>query len=63
MSSTDYLMRAGVRKNSPDGSIPPDCLTKKFVAARKSTDIEFSETPPPFLIFGLKNVKTNFVVV
>ncbi|HAU5602464.1 TPA: tyrosine-type recombinase/integrase [Citrobacter koseri] len=48
VSRTDYLISAGVRKNSPDGSIHPDSLTKKFVAARKLTDIAFSKNPPPF---------------
>ncbi|EFR3164656.1 tyrosine-type recombinase/integrase [Salmonella enterica] len=48
VSRTDYLISAGVKKNNPDGSIHSDSLTKKFVAARKLTDIEFSDNPPPF---------------
>ncbi|AIL36022.1 hypothetical protein SFyv_2708 [Shigella flexneri Shi06HN006] len=39
VSRGDYLISAGIRKNSPDGSIHPDGLTKKFVAARKLTGI------------------------
>ncbi|EFP9643818.1 tyrosine-type recombinase/integrase, partial [Shigella boydii] len=48
VSRGDYLISAGIRKNSPDGSIHPDGLTKKFVAARKLTGIQFSENPPTF---------------
>ncbi|EAB6376605.1 integrase [Salmonella enterica subsp. enterica serovar Emek] len=48
VSCSDYMVSAGVRKNSPDGSIHPDGLTKKFVAARKLSGITFSDTPPTF---------------
>ncbi|MEG2040055.1 MAG: phage integrase Arm DNA-binding domain-containing protein [Hafnia sp.] len=48
VSRSDYMVSAGVRKNSPDGSIHPDGLTKKFVAARKLSGITFSDTPPTF---------------
>ncbi|EAO2684821.1 integrase [Salmonella enterica] len=48
VSRSEYLISAGIRKNSPNGSIHPDSLTKKFVAARKLTGINFSENPPPF---------------
>ncbi|CAI0849094.1 Phage integrase family [Serratia entomophila] len=47
-STTDFLLSAGIRKNSPDGSLHPDGLTKKFVAARKASELEFEENPPTF---------------
>lgn len=47
VSRTDFLISAGIRKNSPDGSIHPDGLTKKFVAARKLAGVE-SINPPTF---------------
>ncbi|EEP9290045.1 tyrosine-type recombinase/integrase [Salmonella enterica] len=47
-SRTDFLISAGKRKNSPDGSIHPDGLTKKFVAARKLSGLKFSDNPPTF---------------
>lgn len=37
-----------IRKNSPDGSLHPDGLTKKFVAARKASGLSFEESPPTF---------------
>ncbi|MES0345716.1 phage integrase Arm DNA-binding domain-containing protein [Citrobacter koseri] len=48
VSRTDFLISAGVRKNSQDGRIHPDGLTKKFVAARKLAGVEFSDNPPTF---------------
>ncbi|QKO41502.1 integrase [Serratia marcescens] len=48
VSTTDFMISAGIRKNSPDGSIHPDGLTKKFVAARKASGLEFQESPPTF---------------
>lgn len=48
VSRTDFMISAGVRKNSPDGSIHPDGLTKKFVAARKLAGVVFSDNPPTF---------------
>lgn len=48
VSRTDFLISSGIRKNSPDGSIHPDGLTKKFSAARKLTGIDFGENPPTF---------------
>jgi integrase len=48
VSRCDYLISAGIRKNSPDGSIHPDGLTKGFVKARKNAGIALSETPPTF---------------
>lgn len=48
VSRTDFLLSAGIRKNSPDGSIHPDGLTKKFVAARNLCGVNFSATPPTF---------------
>lgn len=47
-SNTDFLVSSGIRKNSSDGSLHPDSLTKKFVAARKDTSINFEESPPTF---------------
>lgn len=47
-SSTDFMVSAGKRKNSPDGSLHPDGLTKKFVTARSSAGIEFEDSPPTF---------------
>ncbi|HGM6602267.1 TPA: tyrosine-type recombinase/integrase [Serratia marcescens] len=48
LGTTDFMISAGIRKNSPDGSIHPDGLTKKFVAARKASGLEFQESPPTF---------------
>ncbi|MCS2154750.1 phage integrase Arm DNA-binding domain-containing protein [Scandinavium goeteborgense] len=48
VSRSDYLISAGIRKNSPDGSIHPDGLTKKFVAARNLSGVELSSNPPTF---------------
>lgn len=47
-STTNFMISAGIRKNSPDGSLHPDSLTKKFVAARKKTGIVFEYKPPTF---------------
>ncbi|HGM6897040.1 phage integrase Arm DNA-binding domain-containing protein [Serratia marcescens] len=47
-STTEFMLSAGVRKNSPDGSLHPDGLTKKFVAARKASGLKFEENPPTF---------------
>ncbi|WP_071823831.1 tyrosine-type recombinase/integrase [Serratia sp. FGI94] len=47
-STTDFMISAGIRKNSPDGALHPDGLTKKFVAARRAAGIEFTESPPTF---------------
>jgi hypothetical protein len=46
LSTTDFLISAGKRKNSPDGAIHLDSLTKGFVKARKLSGLEFSEHPP-----------------
>jgi integrase len=48
VSRSDFLISSGKRKNSQDGSIHPDGLTKKFVAARNLTGLKFSENPPTF---------------
>ncbi len=48
VSTTDFMISAGIRKNSPDGSLHPDGLTKKFVAARKASGLSFEESPPTF---------------
>jgi len=47
-STTGFMLGAGIRKNSPDGSLHPDGLTKKFVATRKASGLEFEENPPTF---------------
>lgn len=47
-SKTDFMISAGIRKNSPGGSLHPDSLTKKFVTARTGTDFRFDESPPTF---------------
>lgn len=48
VSRCDYLISAGIRKNSPEGLIHPDSLTKGFVKARNNADIELSINPPTF---------------
>ncbi|TNV22863.1 integrase [Buttiauxella sp. B2] len=47
-SRSEFLVSAGIRKNSPDGSVHPDSLTKGFVKARINAGIELSGTPPTF---------------
>ncbi|QKJ87467.1 Phage integrase [Paramixta manurensis] len=47
-STTDFMISAGPRKNSVDGSLHPDSLTKKFVSARNNSGLEFTESPPTF---------------
>ncbi|MBI6180940.1 tyrosine-type recombinase/integrase [Serratia proteamaculans] len=42
------MLSAGIRKNSLDGSLHPDGLTKKFVATRKASKLEFEENLPTF---------------
>ncbi|KMM42315.1 hypothetical protein RU61_00790 [Salmonella enterica subsp. enterica serovar Derby] len=48
VSRTDFMISAGIRKNSPTGNIHPDGLTKKFVKARKISGAKFSDNPPTF---------------
>lgn len=48
VSRTDFMISAGIRKNSPTGNIHPDGLTKKFVKARKASGVNFSNNPPTF---------------
>lgn len=48
VSRSDFLISAGIRKNSPDGSIHPDGPTKKFADTRKISGLKFSDTPPTF---------------
>ncbi len=48
VSTTDFMISAGIRKNSLGGSLHPDGLTKKFVAARKASGLSFEENPPTF---------------
>ncbi len=48
VSRSEYLISAGIRKNSPNGSIHPDGLTKTFVKARKASRVNFSNNPPTF---------------
>ena len=47
-NTTEFMLSAGIRKNSPDGSLHPDGLTKKFVATRKASKLEFEENLPTF---------------
>lgn len=47
-NNTDFLISSGIRKNSPDGSIHPDGLTKRFVNARNLSGLEFTANPPTF---------------
>lgn len=47
-STTDFMISAGIRKNSQDGSFNPDSLTKKFVAARNKAGIILEDAPPTF---------------
>ncbi|MDI5811373.1 hypothetical protein MJM95_30805, partial [Salmonella enterica subsp. enterica serovar Anatum] len=39
VSRTDFMISAGIRKNSPTGNIHPDGLTKTFVKARKASGV------------------------
>ncbi|MEB8638613.1 phage integrase Arm DNA-binding domain-containing protein [Cronobacter muytjensii] len=48
VSRCDYLISAGVRKNSINGELNLDSLTKGFVKARNLTGLEFSARPPSF---------------
>ncbi|EHW7166415.1 tyrosine-type recombinase/integrase, partial [Salmonella enterica subsp. enterica serovar Corvallis] len=48
VSRTDFMISAGIRKNSPTGNIHPDGLTKKFVKARKISGVKCSDNPPTF---------------
>lgn len=48
VSRCDYMISAGIRKNSPDGSVHPDSLTKGFVKARNNAEIELNDSPPTF---------------
>ncbi|EBP4585087.1 tyrosine-type recombinase/integrase [Salmonella enterica] len=48
VSMCDYMVSAGIRKNSEDGSINLDSLTKGFVKARKFSGLEFTDNPPSF---------------
>lgn len=48
VSRCDYLISPGTRKNSEDGSINLDSLTKGFVKARNYSGLKFSENPPSF---------------
>ena len=47
-STTDFMVSSGIRKNSLDGSLNPDSLTKKFVVARKLAGIVLEDSPPTF---------------
>lgn len=47
-STTDFLLSAGIRTNSPNGVLHPDGLTKGFVKARKKSGIALSDSPPTF---------------
>lgn len=48
VSRCDFLISPGIRKNSEDGSINLDSLTKGFVKARNYSGLKFSESPPSF---------------
>lgn len=48
VSRTDFMISAGIRKNSPTGNIHPDGLTKTFVKSRKASGVNFSNYPPTF---------------
>lgn len=48
VSRADFMISAGIRKNSLTGNIHPDGLTKKFVKARKISGVKFSDNPPTF---------------
>ncbi|WP_277973201.1 tyrosine-type recombinase/integrase [Pantoea agglomerans] len=48
VSRCDFLVSAGIRKNSLDGSVHPDSLTKGFVRARKNAEVILSDNPPTF---------------
>ncbi|QHP80682.1 integrase [Pectobacterium odoriferum] len=47
-SKTDYMISSGIRKNSPNGAIEVNGLTKGFVKARNASGIELNERPPTF---------------
>ena len=48
VSRCDLLISPGIRKNSVDGSINLDSLTKGFVKARNFSGLEFTDRPPSF---------------
>lgn len=48
VSRCNFLISPGIRKNSEDGSINLDSLTKGFVKARNFSGLKFSENPPSF---------------
>lgn len=48
VSRCDFLISPGIRKNSEDGSINLDSLTKGFVKARNFSGLKFTENPPSF---------------
>ncbi|MEP9265917.1 tyrosine-type recombinase/integrase [Enterobacter asburiae] len=48
VSQCDFLASPGIRKNSQDGSINLDSLTKGFVKARNFSGLEFRDRPPSF---------------
>jgi integrase len=47
-SCTEFMVSAGIRKNSPDGCLNADSLTKKFVTARNLSGLAFEQSPPTF---------------
>ncbi|MBL5924998.1 tyrosine-type recombinase/integrase [Enterobacter asburiae] len=48
VSRCDFLISPGIRKNSEDGSINLDSLTKGFVKARNFSGVIFTDNPPSF---------------
>ncbi len=47
-SATGFMVSSGIRKNSLDGSLNPDSLTKTFVKARKLAGLVLEDSPPTF---------------
>lgn len=47
-SRAEYMLSAGMRKNSADGALNADALTKNFVKARNIAGIDFEANPPTF---------------
>ncbi|PKH26931.1 integrase [Enterobacterales bacterium CwR94] len=47
-NATDFFLSVGARKNSTDGKLHLDTLTKQFVAARKKSGLVFEKSPPTY---------------
>lgn len=48
LSKSDFLISPDNRKNEDGRGVNPDGLTRKFIAARNLTGIQFSNKPPTF---------------